>query len=300
MLLQAGMPFGVRKRSTSIPPLDGVTAPLVAFGLNRLRTAYVGQAVNVRRSSDNATQDIGFSGNDFDTAAFSSFVGGGTGFVVTAYDQSGNGNDATQGTAAKQPSVVLNAQNGKPVIAATADTQFLETASKNIATALLGLIVGKCTSHAFSAFLTNSAANSGNAWATSGFVFGPQNTFADYVANDILMYGNGYTAGRAPRAIATTPSYSTDGLFHIIEGSLSASVASILQDGTAATMRVSTAGAVPSMTAPISVFGSNDLSCSSVVGQYGPIMLFSGALPSAGNMSTIRARLGAYFGIAVT
>jgi hypothetical protein len=50
--------------------------------------------MRVRRSSDNTEQDIGFSGNYCDESAITSFVGGGNGFVVTWYDQSGNGNNA--------------------------------------------------------------------------------------------------------------------------------------------------------------------------------------------------------------
>jgi hypothetical protein len=50
--------------------------------------------MRVRRSSDNAEQDIQFSGNYCDESSITSFVGGGNGFVVKWYDQSGNGNDA--------------------------------------------------------------------------------------------------------------------------------------------------------------------------------------------------------------
>ena len=39
----------------------GVDA-VVAFGLRKLRAAYTGDAIRVRRASDNAEQDIGFSG----------------------------------------------------------------------------------------------------------------------------------------------------------------------------------------------------------------------------------------------
>lgn len=57
--------------------LDQVTGAAAAYSLRKLRNAYTGSAVRVRRSSDNSEQDIGFSGNDFDTATFSSFVGAG-------------------------------------------------------------------------------------------------------------------------------------------------------------------------------------------------------------------------------
>jgi len=69
-------------------------------------TPYSGSAIRIRRSSDNTEQDIGFSGSNLDTAAISTFVGANSAFVVTWYDQSGNGRNATIATAGKQPRIV--------------------------------------------------------------------------------------------------------------------------------------------------------------------------------------------------
>jgi hypothetical protein len=78
-----------------------------AYSLRKLRTAYSGAAINVR-SSGGATQDIGFTAaGDLDTIALKTFVGSGNGFVTTWYDQSGNGRNATQTTAANQPRIVM-------------------------------------------------------------------------------------------------------------------------------------------------------------------------------------------------
>jgi len=93
-----------------------------AFSLRQLSSTYTGKAVNVRRSSDTTTQDIGFTANgDLDTAALKTFVGNGNGYVVTWYDQSGNGRNATQPTVAKQPQivtggVVYRSLSGKPTV----------------------------------------------------------------------------------------------------------------------------------------------------------------------------------------
>ena len=73
-----------------------------AYSLRKLRTSYSGSCIRVRRSSDNAEQDIGFVGNDLDTASLLSFVGANNGFVTTWYDQSGNSRDAVNATAATQ------------------------------------------------------------------------------------------------------------------------------------------------------------------------------------------------------
>lgn len=95
--------------------LDGISNVAAAYSLRKLRSAYAGSAVRVRRSSDSTEQDIGFaSDGEFDSSAFSSFVGGGTGYVKTWYDQSGNGRDATQSSNARQPRVVLSGLNSKP------------------------------------------------------------------------------------------------------------------------------------------------------------------------------------------
>lgn len=95
--------------------LDGISNVAAAYSLRKLRSAYAGSAVRVRRSSDSTEQDIGFaSDGEFDSAAFSAFVGGGTGFVKTWYDQSGNARDATQATTANQPRLVLSAVNSMP------------------------------------------------------------------------------------------------------------------------------------------------------------------------------------------
>ncbi len=106
-------------------PLLGqlATSATAAYSLRRLRSAYSGACCNVRRSSDNATTDIGFnSSGDFDSSAFSSFVGGGNGFIATWYDQSGNGFNATQGTAASQPQVQLNQHGSKPNLLFASDS----------------------------------------------------------------------------------------------------------------------------------------------------------------------------------
>jgi hypothetical protein len=83
----------------------------MAVSVRKLRNAYSGNAIRVRRSSDNTEQDIGFSGGNLNTSALLSFVGtGGTdnGFITTWYDQSGNGNNHTQATAVNQPKIVNN------------------------------------------------------------------------------------------------------------------------------------------------------------------------------------------------
>lgn len=93
--------------STCVYPLDTVAAPAVAYSLRKLRGSYSGSLIRVRRSSDNTEQDIGVTGcGTLDTAALTTFVGAGNGYVKTWYDQSGNSRDATQSTNGSQPMIV--------------------------------------------------------------------------------------------------------------------------------------------------------------------------------------------------
>jgi hypothetical protein len=101
--------------SNTITPISAFTGLLdtypnasVAYSLRKLRTAYTGAAIRVRRSSDNAEQDINFVGGDLDTSSLLTFCGAGNGFVTTWYDQSTNANNATQATAANQAQIVAS------------------------------------------------------------------------------------------------------------------------------------------------------------------------------------------------
>lgn len=99
--------------------LDQYPSSVAAYSLRKLRSAYTGSAIRVRRSPDNAQTDIGFVNNVLDTTTLLTFVGAGNGAVVTWYDQSGNGNNATvSGT--QPPNIIiagiLQTQNSKPCI----------------------------------------------------------------------------------------------------------------------------------------------------------------------------------------
>jgi hypothetical protein len=100
--------------------LDTYPNAAAAYSLRKLRTLYTGNAIRVRRSSDNTETDIGFSGANLDTSSLTSFCGSGNGFVTTWYDQSGNGRNATQATAVNQPQIVSSGtvllQGSKPIM----------------------------------------------------------------------------------------------------------------------------------------------------------------------------------------
>jgi hypothetical protein len=115
--------------------ISSIAAPTVAYSLRSL-TGGDPKAVRVRRSSDNSEQD--FTVSEINSGALVSFVGSGNdGFVETWYDQSGNGNNLTQATDGKQPTIVtsgtLNTRNNKPIIKfIQANSTFLEIADSSM------------------------------------------------------------------------------------------------------------------------------------------------------------------------
>ena len=108
--------------------LDVYPSAAAAYSTRLLRGAYYGSsAIRVRRSSDNAELNIGFttSGN-LDETALTAFCGAGDGFVTTWYDQSGNSRNSIQTAAGNQPKVVTGGfvviQNSKPAVLFQAST----------------------------------------------------------------------------------------------------------------------------------------------------------------------------------
>jgi hypothetical protein len=123
-----------------------------AFSVRKLRTAYSGNSMRVRRSSDNAEQDIAFSGNVLDTSSLLSFVGtGGTdnGFVTTFYDQTGNGLNIIQNIAVNQPKIVnagavvglTGTGSTRPTLSFDGSNDTLFSTSINLGTAASGVQV---------------------------------------------------------------------------------------------------------------------------------------------------------------
>jgi hypothetical protein len=118
--------------------LDTYSGAAAAYSLRRLSSSYTGSAIRVRRSVGSPSEiDIGFSGEDLDVAALESFCSATDGFVTTWYDQSGNGNNATQITSANQPQIVTSGnviqENNKPSLFFDQSIINFFTLSSNIA-----------------------------------------------------------------------------------------------------------------------------------------------------------------------
>jgi len=87
-------------------PADLLTSPFNAWSFSKqLVSAYSGDLILVRRSSDDTTQAIGINNGVIDTAALESFCSGTDGYVVTVYDQIGS-IDLTNATNSQQPQIV--------------------------------------------------------------------------------------------------------------------------------------------------------------------------------------------------
>lgn len=77
----------------------------IILSLRKVNPNYRGNAIRVRRSSDNALNDIGFSSGALDEATLVSFLSGSDGFVHTVYDQGPGGFNASNSVNAEQPRI---------------------------------------------------------------------------------------------------------------------------------------------------------------------------------------------------
>lgn len=111
----------VRGGGGTVYLLDETGLGSAAFALSAsrlLRDAYTGPSMRVRRSSDNAEADVGFSSGSVSLSSPVSNLSGGSGstlsdwsgsdsvFCKILYDQSGNGRDFEMTTTANQPRLV--------------------------------------------------------------------------------------------------------------------------------------------------------------------------------------------------
>jgi hypothetical protein len=160
--------------------LDLYPNAIVAYSLRKLRNAYTGDAIRVRRSSDNTELNIGFVNNELDTVSVSSFCSGTNGFVTTWYDQSGNGNNLTQANATNQALIVssgsVKLRNSKPTMT-TDGGDFYET--------IMGLYAS--TTNLSSYQVVTELSNNTN----NDFVFGVTSNAYGAGDNNIFLRKNG-------------------------------------------------------------------------------------------------------------
>jgi len=122
------MDGGRRLKGTTVA--DGMATSLsAAYSFRKVRSAYAGNAVKLRRTTG-GTQDIGFTAaGDFDTAAAATFCASTTCFLDTWYDQSGNARSWLQATPANQPQYVADCGNALPCARSTATQKMVASGS---------------------------------------------------------------------------------------------------------------------------------------------------------------------------
>lgn len=107
------IPFPLTFTGAFVGAWDGITTSCLVAD-RRVRSAYSGAVLRVRRASDNAELDIGYlADGSLDDSAIDTFRGASSAFLVTRYDQSGNARHVTQSVTANQPVWVPAAIGGK-------------------------------------------------------------------------------------------------------------------------------------------------------------------------------------------
>jgi hypothetical protein len=191
----------------------------LGLSLDKLDKNYTGFAIKVRRSSDNAEQDIGFSNDVLDTASLLDFVGSGNGFVSIIYDQVGSNNmfqnlDSLQGQIVFNGSVIL--EGGKPCIIRSADDNggYLSTYAPNDGVAVKGMFyVGDNKGKTSLIFGSNNKDNDYGFVAKSGST----SSFIDKNPTISLTKLNGSTTTIANRGQAFTATNNQFLLYREIE-----------------------------------------------------------------------------------
>ena len=118
--------------------LDDYPGAAAAYSLRKLDKDYTGSAIQIRTTGTGTNQpagalaNIGFDSNgDLDETAIINHCLGTSCTVQTWYDQSGNGNNATQTTAANQPTIYTGgavvAFNNRPAIDFDGSNDFFNT-----------------------------------------------------------------------------------------------------------------------------------------------------------------------------
>jgi len=79
---------GITQNSAAQYLLDteGLTGAFAAYSLRKLRSAYTGFCMRIRRANDNAEAEIPFSGNWIDKSAVDAHCTTNDGIVVSFYD----------------------------------------------------------------------------------------------------------------------------------------------------------------------------------------------------------------------
>lgn len=267
------------------PILDAVPGASAAYGTILLRAAYAGFCMNVVRASDGTNKDIGFvqqgSQKVLDTAALDAFLAGTTGTVATLYDQSGNGLDAVQTTAANRPVIGHKMIGGVRVLTFLGDTT---TGAIHFLNLPAGLATARTATSQYAAITPLTTVLPQGYWETGSLAAGALLLYQDDAGvNDSRLRLQNGTA-RALSVARTSPS-----VMSIISG---ASTAVVTQDNSSTSVPTGgtlamTGGMIGNTTRVSNYQGRFDLGA----------LIFYPSAHSATQKQTVLARLFANFGI---
>jgi hypothetical protein len=184
-----GTPYIIQTENNNTFVLDNISkSPTVAYSVRKLSKTYHGFCIRVRRSSDNASLDIGFDTNgELDIATMLAFVGSANGFVSIWYDQSGNQKNLTQVTQIYQPKIIntgtLITSNGKPFVGFygipnSGNYNHMDVSGGQIATNAQLIIVNKF----------------GSASGSDGFLLGHNSWFRYHSAPSTNLFNSQFTS----------------------------------------------------------------------------------------------------------
>jgi hypothetical protein len=130
------------------------TSLVGAWGLRKLRSGYTGNCCEVRNGSSNALAEIGFNGQDLNTAALAAHISSSSGLTSALFDQSGNSRHFYQSTSGSQPRLVnagtVEVINTKPAI-------FLDGTDDSLIST--NLVSGLSSNNSFSIFFVYQKIN---------------------------------------------------------------------------------------------------------------------------------------------
>lgn len=146
--------------------LDGTNAAAAYSVSRKLRSTWSGSCIRVRRSSDSTEQDIGFSGNNLDTAALIAFAGSGDATVVSIYDQTGNSRHGTVAAPTNAPKIVvagsLLTEGSKPCMEFDGTDDYFDVPDFNLgSTFFIFSVAGKVTTNAANAIFARGTTGGG-------------------------------------------------------------------------------------------------------------------------------------------